>query len=520
MTDAARLALSIPDILEEIFSHFVPTRPWQDPFPPLEISDLSMQLASVDRGSLARCALVCKIWSPLALDLVWAALPDGIGPLFRLIPDYEPFGHGVRHISQIPEREWQRFQEYAVRVKCFVYKRRLCDFPLGGVSSVCGVLRQVQLDIASPVLRYLCERNDGQPLLPNLRIIQWTASPAPARQLALRILAGPRLTAFYIGGVDCGFDSPSYQGCAAAIESNLDMLKVACLGLEHVHITGTYVHEFNPKLDRLTASLVNLRSAKFDRVIGDAMVPVLARLPRLEVVDVELDNYRYFEALSTPDTFPALRELRARGNVRDVGRLVRSITSKRLSSIKLVVSLLSPRDVMNCVEPLPLLPCAAGCLARLSLDMCLESHGHDDDYLQFSVLLQSLLFIRQLEDVTLNLNGVEVPQSAFYPEEDAWMRRPSVYKSPPTRPSVLTIVDLATRRPMLEELTMEADWVSDRELKTIEELSQHMSLQTNIVLFDCHTHGDGRLAAALSRLFPNAKQPLLWSFSEKLRSYE
>ncbi|TFK92702.1 hypothetical protein K466DRAFT_659042 [Polyporus arcularius HHB13444] len=530
MSVATRLALNIPDVLLEIFSHFIPRKSWERPFPPLDISDLSMELSNIDRRSLARCALVCRTWSPFALDLLWAALPDGIGPLLNLIPGYGRFGRGGRdqglsgakRTFQVPERVWQRFQQYAIRVKCFIYERRPYGSRLAYGPPLRGVLRRAKLDLASPLLCNLYDMNGGQPLLPNLRILQWRSSTTPARGFALRILAGPRLNAFYIDSVQCNYASFRSEGDLAAIEGDLATLKKTCPRVEHIHITGTHIHEFDPSLDRLTPMCANLRSARFDRVFGNAIVAVLAQVPRLQVVDIELCGSRSLGDLSTPNTFRALRELTARGNPLDIGPFLRSVTSKRLSSIKLLVSAPFPRDIMKCTEPLPLLPCADS-LARLHLDMSVHflSHDDDDDYLPFSALLDNLLSIRQLENIKLYLTCVEVTNADLSAIAAAWpllrclkvLPNPEPYernwrgsttKPPPIRPSLLSVVDLAMKRPMLEELAVETNYTSHNGLDEIEDFAQHATPHANLVFFDSFTAEDGRLATALSRLFPNA----------------
>ncbi|TFK80329.1 hypothetical protein K466DRAFT_591909 [Polyporus arcularius HHB13444] len=169
--NATRLALGIPDVLQEIFSHFSPVQCWGTAIPPLCEYDISTNVFRVDRTSLAYCAQVCKSWSPYALDVLWAALPYRISPLLGLFPGFRQSSLSVSeerslaatiegHVYQISELDLRRFQQYAFRVKCVLYHRRhyhqspQCDSVTDSY--------QFKEDCESTLLAQLCELNGGQ----------------------------------------------------------------------------------------------------------------------------------------------------------------------------------------------------------------------------------------------------------------------------------------------------------------------------------------------------------------------
>ncbi|KAI0709553.1 hypothetical protein C8T65DRAFT_197027 [Cerioporus squamosus] len=241
MSDSAtRLVLSFPHVLEEFFSNFSPVPCWGKASLPLSVRDLGLQVVRVDRTSLASCALVCKTWSPFALDVLWAALPYSISPLFQLFTSLQQWLR-IQHSSvrieppekyEIPESERCRFQQYARRVRCILYHRRMIHRPpLERFSSRAGGF--FDEDCASSLLSQLRKMNGGQPIFPNLRILHWTCLMLPFNMLALRTLAGPPMTPFYMEGIFC---EPGQED--AALSSALDIVKVACPMLEHLHITG------------------------------------------------------------------------------------------------------------------------------------------------------------------------------------------------------------------------------------------------------------------------------------------
>lgn len=164
----------------------------------------------------------------------------------------------------------RRFQQYAFRVKCVLYHRRhyyqspQCDSVTESY--------QFKEDCESTLLAQLCELNGGQPILPNLRILRWSAPETPAHELALRILAGPQLAAFYLEGVACIRGRED-----AEISSALEIIRVVCPTLQHLRITGPPVHHPDSSADHVLRHFADIRSIKLHYHLSPA--PCSLRLP-------------------------------------------------------------------------------------------------------------------------------------------------------------------------------------------------------------------------------------------------
>ncbi|TFK85547.1 hypothetical protein K466DRAFT_664436 [Polyporus arcularius HHB13444] len=551
MSDSATcLALAIPEVLEEVLYHFSPVRCWGTAFPPLSVHDLVNQVMRVDRTSLARCALVCRTWSSYALDVLWAALPDSISPLLRLFPHLQEWLRFNRDSSmnkqpperyQIPESDWRRFQQYALRVRCVLYYRQRSYLTPSECISVRG-RTPFNDGSAMSLFAQLCEINGGQPILPNLHILQWSLHITPSCLLALRTLAGPRLTTLYIEGIYCM--PPMEEDTEIAVA--LATVRVACPTLEHLRITGarSIRATLNHSGDHVLRHFQNIRSVQLDlAVVVDPTLCALALLPRLEVMDVTIrpdlpgprDAYKR-------NAFSALRELTARGYAREVGEFLQYLTSPRLSFIKLLIYhgrlqgySVVQHDAIKCVAALSLLPWAKT-LAKLHLHIYLRQRLDDEEGLKLDAILRPLLSMCQLEEVTLRLTEVEVTDAnldtiaAAWPSlrtlslcslpSEIWQRLASAVTVvvPLRRPSLLRIIDWAIRRPGLQSLEVEAAAVSPDELREIEDIARNLaSPQMNLVQFNCLTSEDDRLETALSCLFPKAVLGLSAERRESIR---
>lgn len=270
------------------------------------------------------------------------------------------------------------------------------------------------------------------------------------------------------------------------------------------------------------------------------MFSALALLPRLEVLDVELQSLiRPMEYLFPRNAFSALQELTVRGKwPMDLERFLQGFTSNRISSIKLWIRSCYERSIMGCVEALSLLPCAKT-LTKLHVEVYIfgryDGDQSQDDMLSLNVLLQPLLSIHRLEEVILDLGEVEVIDTDLCSIAAAWpllrslklyswpfelnhdQRKISSPSNPLRRPSLLHVVEFASKMSSLELLGVEAAAVSLNELTKIEELVTNVAPQTNLVEFNCLISEEDRLKATLSRLFPKAALGLSAEQREAIR---
>lgn len=411
---------------------------------------------------------------------------------------------------------------------CLIYKRSKYEYTGYRVNPFAmlldGPFNEIEDNVAFPLLSQLFEMNGRQPLLPNLWLLQWLSSRRPARQLALRVLVGPRLTAFSSDGVETDGDREEVSAAAAdTIASDLDTMRLAGAALTDICIDSAEarIKQFKTNRDELAHNLAHLRSAKLDYVLSDAMIPTLALLPRLEVLKVNLAWAPQEDYLSLQNAFPSLRTLLAQGVPSEVGELVRHVSSRRLSFIGLNLMMLgSSRQpnphvaaAMRVWETLPQLPCADN-LASLHL-----IHTSLRTRTRFGLLLQPLLSMHRLEHVHINLGVADVTDGDLRSIAAAWplLRTLEVHAGssphfatdePLQRPSLLTIIDLAIRRPDLDRLKVAAAKVSQVELEQMEDLARTTPPRTkSIVLEDakCVDGGNQRLEAALLRLLPHAR---------------
>ncbi|RPD57506.1 hypothetical protein L227DRAFT_224902 [Lentinus tigrinus ALCF2SS1-6] len=454
MPNSPHPILSIPDILEKIFSQFTEVKRWEASLPPLDVLGLANQVKSVDRKSLACCARVCKAWSPSALDVLWAALPKGIYPLLRLFSCYDP-RRGLNAMDvRIPELEWRRFQQYAIRVKTIAYAAQyeVDDCQLIGAPGR-------KLDPASRLLTQLLKISQDQPLLPNIRILHWTSSMVPYRQLALRALVGPCLLAFYV-------DARGQGDGTVGIEHDLNTLRFACPILEHLRITGESSLAFG-----ISCDFANLRSAAFQRVDVAFVLPTISQLPCLEIIYLDLRRITgHLASKLASNAFPALRELTLQGRAFEVRTLLRRVVSKHLSFLKLDLISEVPSDVLRCMEALPSLPWANS-LKTLRLFLRKAGGGAA---VKFSDLL-ALLSLSHLEDVSLDLVETAVSDRDIGSIQSGWpllkcLRIHSKQSADSESedelaivggphsllPSLLSVVKLAIKKPTLKRIAVMA----------------------------------------------------------------
>jgi hypothetical protein len=206
---------------------------------------LSFVISFLDKHDILQCALVCKSWSTVALDVLWRTMnsaTDLLGLLGPMSCDATPTGPGetVRHTSYSeilytkrglqwfdhdPEPSaWALFEPYARRVRTFIYTDGSEDMQAEGGLEVNETMTEDAWDAVSRTRTTLH-------ILPNLLHLTW------------------------LKGVKDNDDDHQLKACAMLLHANIKSLAVA------IPVTG--MDEF-----------------------GSLMLNIAGRAPNLEVLDL------------------------------------------------------------------------------------------------------------------------------------------------------------------------------------------------------------------------------------------
>ncbi|KAI0359218.1 hypothetical protein OH77DRAFT_1395521, partial [Trametes cingulata] len=179
---ASGRVLQCRDMVAEILEHLAPGWPREGSSKPEERA----RQRDMRFRTLASAALVSKLFSELALDVLWRVLDD-IDVLLELFPslkEHQHYGSTIRVLDEVTPEHWARFQQYARRVRA-----------LRSADSVPRVHASVWT-----LLESLCK---GKPLLPNLRRLKmglYVQNPAGFMLLVSPSLQNLEMT-FYHGSV-------------------------------------------------------------------------------------------------------------------------------------------------------------------------------------------------------------------------------------------------------------------------------------------------------------------------------
>ncbi|KAG9015243.1 hypothetical protein FRB90_004863 [Tulasnella sp. 427] len=121
-----------------------------------ELLDIVLSFCSAH--DLTSAARVCKIWSEVALDHLWASMTSMV-PLYTVLPCIHriPDGKGYYLIDSLNDQQYRRFQYYAKRVRTFNLPETETPIPVSlsfTLHQRCAVLR-------------------AGPLFPRLASIEW-----------------------------------------------------------------------------------------------------------------------------------------------------------------------------------------------------------------------------------------------------------------------------------------------------------------------------------------------------------
>ncbi|PPQ65084.1 hypothetical protein CVT24_003038 [Panaeolus cyanescens] len=261
--------------------------------------------------TLYSLSLVCKAFSPLALDALWRVLPD-ITPLYHLLPCQLVHGNTWVYNSMNPVFDWATFHEYAKRVN--------------------GINLASFQNVSDAEILMSISRLHPEPLLPNLSFVQIDEIQdcSPSTLLQVLYFFSPSVSSLSLNGVP-EISMTERQGHAAV----LSLLKVLAMtpsyctdAFTELSISGVFSHHL---LDHilLFRSLKHLTISASHSQIPLAFIESIASLQHLESFELSLDSpsasmdrFVHETALGNEGDFSRLQHLRLRGFEADIDTIL------------------------------------------------------------------------------------------------------------------------------------------------------------------------------------------------------
>ncbi|OBZ65148.1 hypothetical protein A0H81_14866 [Grifola frondosa] len=478
-------ALSSPDILNEIF----------------EQCKYSTHPSREFAQDLSRCTHVCKAFHEPAIRALWRTLPNLL-PLFKLLSSFQLIPEGDETdipaderscdfilSGEISQEEWKRFCEYAKLVREVAH------------DSFCENM------VESWVWVYLMRQSRGEPLLPCLRSLGWVQSH-PFSTILLAVIS-PSLRKL---DLEFGYDHADY-GTIRKQECSIDMLlrnvfsqapNIWNLTISSLAHPSTLI-----AITRLT-QLRKLDISKSAAVLDTGLLFHLSTLENLVDLGIKVD----FDDAPNFVGFYALKILRAEVHS-DVTQVLNTIFSPQLETLGISqipsTTLLMASRLMNEVRS------RFGSLHTLHYtilsDKARSSSAHVTAVLPLGDVVEPLLHLGTLEDVSLDFGGREVAVSDKYLDDvaNAWPRLTSFslkHKCGTTIPSGNVLLSFARRCPALKTLLLPSLDISDGAFSYNWPLMSHELYVLGLTMSAGgaiqHTES---LGLAIDLIFPNLSVP-------------
>ncbi|KAG8944659.1 hypothetical protein FRC04_001623 [Tulasnella sp. 424] len=384
---------------------------------PLAVPELLANVLSfATQSTLASCALACKSWSDVALDVLWRNL-DSVFPLLEMLMGMELLGdldypspNSLQRLSsRLSRADWSRFQLYAGRVRSLSYNDEDSYRDDPTVSR-----------LPTQALAMLCfHRPIGFALLPNIENLKWSTSGSATSILPFLSPRVKYLEVELTGGVESvnDFFYALAQGRIPNLETFILKTPTPALDIEDSlqKVIGTW-----KILENLLVPPYYLRPS----ILGAA-----ASLPNLKVLAQDYTHRPPYDLATTlkefpQNAFPKLEKLGFNGNPTSAKQLASNYSSlfTRLEDIYLnAADGVNDAEVMEFVRHL-----GKNCpqLTAVLLDLCLSPGFRREGMSPLSVgVLEGLFPCRGLKTLiighpfplTINENDVE-RMAAAWPE--------------------------------------------------------------------------------------------------------
>ncbi|KZT05051.1 uncharacterized protein LAESUDRAFT_727309 [Laetiporus sulphureus 93-53] len=496
MAAATTHAMSNPDLVREIIQYLSPKETEGD-------------VTRTNMRALACCSRVNKTFSVNALDFLWEQL-DSLLPVLKLLPSFvlkerhfhnesidfsddeedtdtdADDGELIYYLEDIPTaQEWAHLQQYAERVRVLELNSESSTLPA--------------------VLSLLYYHNGGRFILPRLKCLDWRITSISASTLILALVP-PSLRTLTIDLMDFVDDA---FGETATIRMLWRFIVAAVPGLEEVTLLNV-----PPSFELMPIiKCTQLRSLNFDyeyNVGGDdTLWRALSSLSALEAIE---GNFKLVEDLPEGEEgFFALREVALRGGVRDVNRLIDTISSRHVESFSYKLHY-GKEDLAAYLLLLTTVCTKFGSSLRVIITNVMFDADSVASLDPFGHVIQPLFSLRTLEDISFTFHGCSLPLS------DKDMRE--IAKAFPGLktftiiltgrmheivPSIETLMEFARRCPRLEYLRLPAIHFANFSTKRKFRHTSHGLRRLIIGQPEFRMQKPGVVARFLDAVFPNIK---------------
>ncbi|KAG9032052.1 hypothetical protein FS837_002819 [Tulasnella sp. UAMH 9824] len=248
-----------------------------------EILDIIMSF--LDDNSLFVAGLVCKTWSPVALNHLWGTL-DSVVPLLLLLGPMTLEFDGMKYADAILEADWARFESYSRRVRKINNEGVFSIWELGpGAFAQVGTSRP-------PSTPYI---------LPRVTEINWTESREAGWLQQLIPLLSPSLKSFSLKMMSERSTSVTDARVVLRHLASLPRLKLERLQARWPDSVGALDAAFCDVLYRQRTSLKSISHQSFnlDKQFGTylSQLPNLVNL-ELRFIDVNTQTDEEFKEFS------------------------------------------------------------------------------------------------------------------------------------------------------------------------------------------------------------------------------
>ncbi|KAH9941444.1 hypothetical protein B0H21DRAFT_548298 [Amylocystis lapponica] len=429
-------ALDIHEILCHVFEQIDTHR---DPSTPKSNKDIC-----VNQTTLVSSACVCRAFSEPALRALWREIHSLI-PLFKLFSisvvrrtgDY-PALYNEEYVldGEILPDNFARFQRYArlVRTAWHTY-----------------VPIQISPSLFSAIERY----QDGLPLLPSLRELVWIQKSCQDQCLLSLLSPSLRILHLDLRGI---FDYRPFEVQGAELQAFLKSAQTKSIFLQELHFTGI---ERVSSLELVSGwkHLSSLQLLNAEHTVNERLVRALSHMQHL--ADLSLSFGGAILRHARYGGFPALQDLKLRGDLRQLVDFLDIVASPVLRDVQLV----SGTTWSNLDQS----ELSDACARHASLQALTFKHLTDADptavdtlpELSFLAFVRPLLRLRSLHELSfyspgtsLLLSGADLLEIAA-----AWPDVTALTVRGPCRAAQLslrTIAEFTQRCPALHELALPA----------------------------------------------------------------
>lgn len=289
---------------------------------------LNIVFSFCSNNDLTSAARVCKIWSELALDRIWADMTSMV-PLYTVLPCIRraPDGKCYHLADALTDEHYHRFRFYAKRVRSFVLPETETPIPV----SLAFVLHQ-----RCAVLRF-------GPLFPRLTTVNWVIDSEVENSVVfLQTLV--LFTSSSLHTLVLSLKPKASKVCPSILYVFASLPDIK---LKHFKLTLTNIFYAEPPLLTLMdrqSGLVELRAPQIS-FTPQSLRDVLPALPHLRQLDISMRIQRPDQSTELESALQGIAEF---GPLMEDLRLGITPTAKAGSSTSIWIPVSSLRPLLGC----------------------------------------------------------------------------------------------------------------------------------------------------------------------------